>query len=226
MLGLNIDEGKLLLSKLTICDTINLIKINKLYYELNSQDWIWETRMVLDYPQYTNHRNLPKETALEQYKYITEHRGEVFIVMYSSYRCYYDNIQDAYSKFITQLMNIGNLSDYNLSDLPRYRVPQYNGFIAIYWSKFPEDIELVSVSDRGAGLSYPEFLQLPPTLSAPYYKYKWTTSYSPTSSHCDDSSNPVFNLGEDSEIFDTKGSEYTYYFETNSGVFKRDYPEF
>ncbi len=62
---------------------------------------------------------------------------------------------------------------WDLSDVASCRLTHYNGFVSLYLGKISGEKALVWVPYRGAGIIYPEFIQLPLILSAPYYKYQY-----------------------------------------------------
>lgn len=219
MFGLHIDVSILILYKLTLTDTINILRLNKEFHNLNQANWIWEARMITDYPHYINHPHLPIGDAVNQYNYIVNHQGEIFILVSNNKRCYYDNISQAYAKFMTEVIYRCKIEEYNLNDLPLYRVPRNNGFISLYLDNQSSSTKLLFITDTDARILYPEFLHLPNTLSAPYYSYQWITTYDGINIYSTESTIPIFDFRP------YKDGSSSYY-RTNSEIFKGNYPDF
>lgn len=202
MFQLNIDVSQLILVELSLLDTIKLSELDREHNQLIHQDWIWSARTQLDYPYYANHKNLPIfNRALEKYRYIKQNNGQIYVLTYSGFRCYYDNIAEAYAKFKECVIIACNLQPetYDLEKIKEYRASIYNGLILLYREIRDQETELIYVSDRDSGILYPNFLALPNALAAPYYCYEWHVAHKPQCI-CNETSNSLFELPSEANL--------------------------
>lgn len=234
MFQLNIDISQLILAELNLIDTIKLSELDHEHNQLIHQDWIWSARIQLDYPDYAN---LPIfNHSLEKYRYIKQTNGQVYVLTYSGFRCYYYNIAGAYAKFRKCVITACNLQpgEYDLEKVKEYRASIYNGLVLLYrenGENRDQETELIYVSDRDSGILYSKFLALSNTSAAPYYCYEWHVAYE-LQCICNGTNNSLFELPSEANLDSipdiSTNDYYCYrsYYQTNSGKLTRDYPDF
>lgn len=233
MFHLNIDVSRLILARLSLLDTVRLSELNKEYNQILQQYWIWTTRLHSDHPNYLNHKNLPLfNQELHKYKYIYQNHGKAYVLSYDDRRCYYDNIHDAYNKFRDCVIDACNLKpgEYSLSLFNSSRI---KGDINLSNYSNNRDRTLLYISRNDAKIYNRNFLNLPDTLSAPYYVYEWRCIHTESVSKGWTTTTPLFELPTEFntddlitvESEDEKDICYKSYHQTNSGILKHDYPE-